>query len=58
MQKHKTIALFIVLFIIGFMSNSFGDPRMPKSCTKKVLLPGAKKAVKCSKARNIKNAYF
>ena len=53
---------FLILFLTSmllFSSNEMdARPRRSKSCVRKVLLPGQSKAIKCSKARKMKNNYF
>jgi hypothetical protein len=57
MQTKFTLVLITMILLFSFQ---FADarPRRSKSCVRKVLLPGQSKAIKCTKARKIKNNYF
>ncbi|MFN8237619.1 MAG: hypothetical protein U0T77_05565 [Chitinophagales bacterium] len=54
----KFILLLLTVILLTGTSVSYAEPRMPKRCAKKVLLPGQNKYMKCRKARNLKNNYF
>lgn len=57
-MRPKFIIILLTLFLFTETGFSLPRDRRPKSCSKKVLLPGQSKAVKCSKARKMKNNYF
>ncbi|HMW12096.1 MAG TPA: hypothetical protein PKE09_02920 [Chitinophagales bacterium] len=57
-MRIKLLILIIITFLFTEIPTANARPRRPKSCVKKVLLPGHSKPVKCSKARKIKNRYF
>jgi hypothetical protein len=57
-MKSRLIYLLLALFLVTETQPALARPRRSKSCARKVLLPGHSKAVKCSKARKMKNNYF
>ncbi|HRG35924.1 MAG TPA: hypothetical protein PK355_06540 [Chitinophagales bacterium] len=57
-MRIKLLILIIISFLFTEIPTANARPRRPKSCVKKVLLPGHSKPVKCSKARKMKNNYF
>ena len=57
-MHNKLLLLLTALFLLSGMNHSYADPKMPKRCAKKVLLPGQKKPMRFTKARKLKNNYF
>lgn len=57
-MNKKLLLLLLSVFLLNGTNVSHAEPRMPKRCAKKVLLPGQNKYMKCRKARNLKNNYF
>lgn len=59
-MKIRILFLLFIFTLSLFQNDSYAchRQRRPKSCVRKVLLPGHDKPMKCNKARKIKNNYF